>query len=398
MLIHLMKMIYNRKTANLLIIIEVIVTFVVLFALICGGRYLYQNYHQPLGFSWQNTWSVVVDFNQPWDNAKQGPEFTRLVEVLRQQPQIDTVSWSGGPILQSSEWTSSTEVNGRQLLFNVLRVSDNAAKDWGVELTAGRWFGRQDDGQNYQAILVNQLFVDEMFAGRVRRNPIGFEIPYNDAVTKPRRIVGVYKHFRQRGEFSKPVPYVFYRYPLDAGHIGRMSYVHLTFKQAPSAAYEKQLQQVMKAAAPQWQFTVRSWASLRQTMLNTVLIPLTIVSVIVGFLVVMVAMGLLGVLWQNIHQRTREIGLRRACGASASAIQWQIIGELVTLALFSMAIASVLLVQVPLLSLVEIVTWGNFLFSLATAAGVILIVVVLCALYPSRVAIKMAPALALHYD
>jgi putative ABC transport system permease protein len=49
--------------------------------------------------------------------------------------------------------------------------------------------------------------------------------------------------------------------------------------------------------------------------------------VIAAFLLVMVAFGLFGVLWQNTTQRIPEIGLRRALGADAGSIYRQIIAE-----------------------------------------------------------------------
>ena len=42
----------------------------------------------------------------------------------------------------------------------------------------------------------------------------------------------------------------------------------------------------------------------------------------------MVALGLSGVVWQNVTQRTAEIGLRRAKGARIGDIHRQILGEL----------------------------------------------------------------------
>ena len=45
------------------------------------------------------------------------------------------------------------------------------------------------------------------------------------------------------------------------------------------------------------------------------------------FLLVMVAMGLSGVLWLHVTQRTREIGLRRAKGATVANIRRQLVGE-----------------------------------------------------------------------
>ena len=62
-----------------------------------------------------------------------------------------------------------------------------------------------------------------------------------------------------------------------------------------------------------------------------VLGPLIAAGVIAGFLLLMVAMGLTGVLWQTVTQRTREIGLRRAKGATAGDIRTQILGELVVM-------------------------------------------------------------------
>lgn len=396
MLNHLLKLIWNRKTANLLIITEVVITFIVLFAIISMGKYLYQNFQSPLGYQWQNTWAIQLN-----SGGERGtPEFTtklkRLVAALEQQPQIASVGLTNDPMLRNSEWSGGATVNGKYQFYNALRVNNSGPEGWGVELVAGRWFGEQDKERNYSAVMVSQLFVDQAFGDK---NPIGAEIPYDAASErKPRRIVGVFKEFRQRGDFSQPVPYVFYRYDMDKGDKYGMGYMHVTFNQAQTAAYEGDLLKLLKGVAPNWSFNIRSWRSLRQSLMNMVIVPMTIVGVVVGFLLIMVAMGLLGVLWQNINQRTREIGLRRAVGASTMSIQKQIIGELVTLAMFSMTLASLLLLQVPLLGLVETVTWANFWFSLISATVTILAIVILCALYPSRVAIKMAPALALHYE
>jgi len=123
-----------------------------------------------------------------------------------------------------------------------------------------------------------------------------------------------------------------------------------------------------------------------------------IMATVVGFLLVMVAMGLFGVLWQNINSRTQEIGLRRALGASATSIRAQIISELFVLALFAMAITFFILIQVPMLQLIDSVTWSNFWMSTIGSVSVMTLIVILCALYPSSTAIKLAPATALHYE
>ena len=61
-------------------------------------------------------------------------------------------------------------------------------------------------------------------------------------------------------------------------------------------------------------------------------------------------LGLTGVLWQSVTQRTREIGLRRAKGAERTRVQRQILGELVVMTSMAVAVAAILVAQVPIVS------------------------------------------------
>ena len=70
---------------------------------------------------------------------------------------------------------------------------------------------------------------------------------------------------------------------------------------------------------------------MRDDWMQETLAPLLAAGVIAGFLILMVGMGLTGVLWQTVTQRTREVGLRRAKGATIGDIRAQILGELVVM-------------------------------------------------------------------
>lgn len=394
MFAHIIKLIWNRKGANFLIITEVAITFIVLFAITSTALHNYQKFNQPLGFNWQNTWSVTLNTGGRWKNEKDTPQLKELVNALRQRSEIASVDLSAVPVFENWTHSSITEINQKNTFHLSNRVNDEGPKSWGVKLIAGRWFGEQDDGQNYVPVMVNQLFVDKAFDGEP---PINYEYNPEDYEGQlPRRIVGVFEDFRQRGEFSDPVPYLFNRYTYEVG--GNIHNIQLKFAQTKTAAYEETLLKVLKGIAPNWEFEIKSWKSKRESHIKEVLLPLIITSVVVGFLLIMVAMGLFGVLWQNISRRTQEIGLRRAIGASKSSIQTQIISELLVVALFGITIAFMILIQAPLLELVEWVTWANFWLSFGASVSVILVMVILCALYPSRTAIRIAPALALHYE
>ncbi|HMZ82348.1 MAG TPA: hypothetical protein PLL06_21800, partial [Acidobacteriota bacterium] len=61
MIKQLFKLTWNRKRANLLISIEIFISFLVLFAVVLmAGVYIY-NYLQPLGFEYDNVLCVSVD-------------------------------------------------------------------------------------------------------------------------------------------------------------------------------------------------------------------------------------------------------------------------------------------------------------------------------------------------
>src|SRR6185436_20475381 len=85
-------------------------------------------------------------------------------------------------------------------------------------------------------------------------------------------------------------------------------------------------------------------------------VPLGIAALVAAFLIVMVALGLTGVLWQNVTKRTKEIGLRRATGATARQISLQIMGETWILTTLALVVGSVIVLQLPLLDLLPFVT------------------------------------------
>ncbi|MCJ8319839.1 MAG: ABC transporter permease [Colwellia sp.] len=396
MLAHIAKLIWNRKQANILIITEVAITFAVIFFISALALSNYQTYHQPLGFKWQDTWEIKVNTGAEWNNDVDKDQFSQLVYALKKQPEIASVGLTLMPVFERSSMTSSREVNGQEIYFKANYVDQHGPKSWGVELIAGRWFGEQDNGQNYTEVMINQRFAQQAFNDS---NPIGFE--FGNSLHPERkllRIVGVFQDFRQMGEFSKSMPYLFYRYQLEEGNSRGMNNINITFNTMKNASYEEDLLKLLKGITPNWEFTIRTWQAKRQAQIKEVLIPLSVMAIVVAFLLIMVAMGLFGVLWQNISRRTQEIGLRRALGASKLSIQLQIIGELIVLALFGIGIVSLLLIQLPILQLVDELTWSIFWLSMSCSMVIMLVMVVLCALYPSRTAIRIPPAHALHYE
>lgn len=183
--------------------------------------------------------------------------------------------------------------------------------------------------------------------------------------------------------------------------VGKETANNIMLKLRPGTprTFETRLNARLKQVRADWNYIVTPLPDGRKSMLGTQMIPLTILSVIAAFLLVMVAFGLFGVLWQNTTQRIPEIGLRRALGASAGDIYRQIVAEQMLLSSGAMAVALVLLVQLPLTGVFgENLDWTVFFMASVLSAGVICLLSLLCSLYPGWRAARLSPTQALHYE
>jgi putative ABC transport system permease protein len=111
-----------------------------------------------------------------------------------------------------------------------------------------------------------------------------------------------------------------------------------------------------------------------------------------------VGLGLIGVLWQNLLQRTREVGLRRAAGASRSDVHRQVLWEQAILTSLGVLLGVVVVVQIPILDLIGFIRPEVFTGGLVASTVAIYLLTMLCALYPSAMASRVQPAEALRYE
>jgi putative ABC transport system permease protein len=183
----------------------------------------------------------------------------------------------------------------------------------------------------------------------------------------------------------------------------------LVIRVAPgtSSAFEEPLVKRLQAASGGWTFDVRPITQQRHDLLRDRAAPLIAIGTVSIFLLLMVALGLTGVVWQSVTERTREFGLRRAHGATLGNVRRQIMGELAVLSTLALVAAIIVVVQIPVLPidtheyfLIARMTrdHGMFLLSIALSAVTIYLLAVVCGWYPSRLATKIAPAEALHYE
>jgi putative ABC transport system permease protein len=249
-------------------------------------------------------------------------------------------------------------------------------------------------------VLVNRRFAEQMFPGQ---DPIGQQLtqdlpPEMSSDEPPMRIVGTFDSFRNQGEFMAPKGFLIERFdPLQDKQMLRT--MLLKVKPGTPRLFEVELSKRLKLVKSDASYRISPMADMRTSQLRSSTIPLVLLSVVAAFLLLMVAFGLFGVLWQNTTRRTAELGLRRAVGATPGDITRQIVLEQVLLCLLPISAALLLLVQLPITgALGESLSWPLFFGATLLSVVVMVLVSVGCALYPALRASRLSPTEALHYE
>jgi putative ABC transport system permease protein len=391
MFAHIFKMMWQRKRANSMIIIEIVVAFIVLLAVVAFARVSYQTYNAPLGFEFDDIWSIQFEPDIE-DRTKIGITAKQTLQVLSQLPEVvDAHTMYFPPFTEASSSTTIDSKNGELYVLST-SVSDGAQQAMGMKLLAGRWLNESDKGQKISSVLINKLLKNNIFGEGNAINQL-FDYEGDEKL----RVVGVFDDFRQKGEFSPVVNYMMFRTDLDNPKSFYRS-INIWVKPGTSRDFEEKLQRILHQSAPNWQFEVTTWQQLRDEHISNGMVVRMIPTVIALFLMLMVAFGLLGVLWQNVTRRTKELGLRRAMGATATMVQMQIIFELLVITLMAIAIGFLIAIQIPISGVIEQLTWSVFFQSVGISTVIIMLLSVACAYYPSLIAIRCLPADALHYE
>jgi len=340
----------------------------------------------------------LFDTQYPTAAARQ-QFFERLVERLRGEAEVEAATVSdampgimgGNQRMLPEAAAPSDEAPG----VAVATIDSQFAATYGTRLLSGRWIDSRDRADGEPVAMVDRKFV-ERYAGdrdvlgmRFRLSPL---TPTSRVVT----VVGVTEALTLEDADDDPEQVMLIP---QAQNPPSFASIALRTRGDP-AAFKQRLVAVMReidADTPlYWVRTydeVLAVANFGQRLLSTIYAAFGLIALLLA------AGGLYGVVGFTVAQRTREIGVRRALGASPGKVMktilrrcaWQVgIGLTAGLAL---GVPFALLLSASMQGQVQIDPWIWLL--VATVLGGVALI---ASLVPARRALRVDPMVALRHD
>lgn len=205
-----------------------------------------------------------------------------------------------------------------------MTVSEQYFETTGIRLLRGRPFSRDDTLRSPDVVIVNEAFVRQYLPGQ---DPIGKRIAYGARTDEHywRTIVGLAADTREQlGQPARATTYAPFRQGLDPFTFA----AYLVKTSLPVAAVGQTVQRAVSAVDPDQPVSrLRPVEADMRASIATQRFTTLIATVFAVLALVLAAVGTFGVMSHVVRNRTREIGVRMALGATRAAIVRLVLGE-----------------------------------------------------------------------
>jgi len=390
---HLFKLIWNKKKQNFLLMSEMLVSFLVIFAVFTLLVNYYNNYKKPMGLDYDNLW--VVTYNDTYKTTSTdslNAFYENLRQTMKSMPQVKEVSFCSGNVpFSQNQWTGQVNYKNASSDADFYNADDNYRNALNLKVLEGRWFEKGDAAAKTHPVIISNELKEKLFGNG---EAVGKLVDDGDK-KNGLKVIGVIQGIKAKGNYSPAKPAIYKR--VDTGSFRGLGKMMVKVAPGADAAFEARLYKTMANYMKDSNVEIEHMPNkLRSTNLWNI-VPMIVTLIVACFLIINVAMGLFGVLWYNISKRRGEIGLRRAIGATGNSVSSQLVSEALVLATFSLIIGSFFAIQFPLLNVFGLQT-GVYLVALLLSVIFIYALVTVCALYPGKQAAAIYPAVALHEE
>ncbi|HYB94120.1 MAG TPA: ABC transporter permease [Vicinamibacterales bacterium] len=311
------------------------------------------------------------------------------------------------PPLDHEEWrviiAGSADMDDQQRPFvSTVAVSPRYFETLGVGVIRGRGFANGDAAPGSAPVVINQLLADRFFRGE---DPIGRQLRFVPRLDEPdappqpwRTVVGVVPTFLQGSDddaFRNPVVYLPFMSRPD-----RTSSLVVRSALPPASIMAAVRGAVQHIDVDQPVFSIETVASVFANERSIYRIFAILFGVLAGIALLLSAVGVYGVIAYAVTQRTQEIGVRMAVGASRWDVSWMFLKKGLTQLAIALAIGipgAVLLGIVAQFRLVAEIEPTDPLTMIVITMVLTTVALVACVV-PAHKASKVDPVTALRAD
>jgi len=296
------------------------------------------------------------------------------------------------PYTGGAEWTS---------------VSPEFFKVFRIPLLRGRVFTDEDDAAGPHVVIIDEAMAKRYWP---KGNAVGQQIVIAKGVgpqfTEPaREIVGVVGDVRDQGLNRKPPPIMYVPTAqvtdgMTALNNGIAPLLWSVRASVPPFSLRATIQKQLRTASGG--LPVAHFQSMDQVVVESTSrtdFNMALLTIFAGVALLLAGIGIYGLIPYSVEQRTQEIGIRMALGASPKSVRNMVVRQGVQLALIGVVVgvgAALALTRLIASMLYGVKAWDPITF---IAVAVLLSVIALLATYiPARRAAKVDPMVALRYE
>ena len=278
----------------------------------------------------------------------------------------------------------------------------NVSRDYfatvGAQLVAGRVFDTSDRRSSAPVAIVNEPFAKRHFAGRTA---VGRRFQFGELGKEGYwySVVGVVKPIRESGVLEEPKPAVYRVYEqcdqiggLDAGIVVRTAI-------DPSSIVPAVRQAIWSLDKTQPIARIRTMEEIIDRQLSTPSQSTTLLGAFALLALLLASLGIYGVLSHAVAERTNEIGVRMAMGATSAAILRAFGKQGLTMTVIGLAIGLILAsMVVPSMAALLYGFRPDYVPTAALVSIVLLAVAAAACFIPARRASRVDPVVALRSE